>query len=208
MPNNEDNWQSTRTSLLRRLKNWSDDASWQEFFEIYGKLIYRVARKSGLRDHDAKDVVQETFIAIAKQMPKFEYNPALGAFKAWLLNLTRWRIADHFRQKPPPTARSNSGASTRRTRLIDRVPDPAGQDLESVWEVEWQSNLLATALNRVKARLDPQKYQVFDLYVHKEWPAEKVAARFSIPVDQVYLTKHRVTELLKKEIARLEVKGI
>lgn len=207
MPNDEDDWQTTRTSLLRRLKNWGDDASWQEFFEIYGKLIYRVARKSGLRDQDAKDVVQETFIAIAKQMPKFDYNPALGAFKAWLLNLTRWRIADHFRQKPPLTARTRTAASTRRTRLIDRVPDPVGEDLEAVWEVEWKNSLLTRALSRVKAGLDPQKYQIFDLYVHKEWPAEKVASRFSIPVDQVYLIKHRVTELLKKEVARLEEKS-
>lgn len=208
MADAEYNWQTTRTSLLRRLKDWQDGASWQEFFDIYGKIIYRVARKSGLTEQDAKDVVQETFIAIAKQMPKFDYNPALGAFKAWLLNLTRWRIADHFRRKQPPAARTHTAASTRRTRLIEQVSDPAGQDWETVWEAEWQSNLLATALDRVKARLEPQKYQVFDLYVNKEWPAEKVAARLSIPVSQVYLIKHRVTELLKKEIARLDTNAL
>lgn len=206
MANIGDDWLSTRTSLLQRLKDWRDDTSWQAFFDIYGQLIYRVARKAGLRDQDAEDVVQEVLVAVAKQMPKFEYNPALGSFKAWLLNLTRWRIADHFRKQPPLTARPHTAASG--TRLIDRVPDPAGRDLEAVWEKEWQSNLLATALDRVKARLDPQKYQVFDLYVRHEWPAEKVAVAFSISTDHVYLIKHRVTEMLKAETERLETKGI
>jgi DNA-directed RNA polymerase specialized sigma24 family protein len=56
----------------------------------------------------------------------------------------------------------------------------------------------------VKRRLDPQRYQIFDFYVNKEWPPEKVAKAFGISVDQVYLAKHRVTEMIKAEVKRLE----
>jgi hypothetical protein len=56
----------------------------------------------------------------------------------------------------------------------------------------------------VKRRLDPQRYQIFDFYVNKEWPPEKVAKAFGITVDQVYLAKHRVTEMIKAEVKRLE----
>src|SRR5215510_11588728 len=38
----------TRTSLLSRLRNVDDDASWRTFFDTYWRLIYNVARKSGL----------------------------------------------------------------------------------------------------------------------------------------------------------------
>jgi DNA-directed RNA polymerase specialized sigma24 family protein len=55
--------------------------------------------------------------------------------------------------------------------------------------------------------MDPQKYQVFDLYVNKGWTPDKVAQRFDIAVDQVYLAKHRITQLIKSEVERLE-KGI
>ena len=38
----------TRSSLLHRLKNWQDESSWQEFFNVYWKLVYGVARKAGM----------------------------------------------------------------------------------------------------------------------------------------------------------------
>lgn len=73
-----------------------------------------------------------------------------------------------------------------------------------MWEMEWKKNLLEAALAKVKPRLDPEKYQIFDFYVNKEWPPEKVAERFNVSVDQVYQIKHRITEALKAEVARLE----
>src|SRR5512140_3209724 len=79
----------TRSSLLSRLRNVGDDASWRLFFETYWRLIYNVARKSGLRDSDAQDIVQETVIAVARNMPQFRYDAAKGSFKHWLLLITR-----------------------------------------------------------------------------------------------------------------------
>ena len=89
----EDELIPTRASLLGRLKDLGNDASWQEFFDTYFRLIYGVARKSGLSEAEAHDAVQETMIAVAKHMPGFTYDSANGSFKAWLLKLTRWRIA-------------------------------------------------------------------------------------------------------------------
>src|SRR5271166_5164444 len=89
---------ATRSSLLRRLRNHSDEVSWQTFFDAYWRLIYNVARKSGLADADAQDVVQETVIAVARKMPEFRYDPAKGSFKHWLLLITRRRILDHVRR--------------------------------------------------------------------------------------------------------------
>src|SRR4051812_20079887 len=56
----------TRATLLHRLKNWEDNSSWHEFFNIYWRLIYGIARKAGLREEEAQDVVQETLISVAK----------------------------------------------------------------------------------------------------------------------------------------------
>jgi hypothetical protein len=79
---NEDGLVRTRATLLGRMKNLDDQASWQEFFEIYWRLIYGFARKAGLNDAEAQDVVQETMVAVSKQMPRFTYDPAVGTFKA------------------------------------------------------------------------------------------------------------------------------
>ena len=71
----------TRASLLERMRDWQNQTSWQEFFDLYWKLIYGVARKAGLSDSEAQDVVQEVLVHVAKQMPTFRFDPALGSFK-------------------------------------------------------------------------------------------------------------------------------
>ena len=200
----------TRATLIRRLKNWQDQSSWQDFFDTYWRLIYGVARKGGLTEAEAQDVVQETMIAVAKHMPTFEYNPAIGSFKGWLLNMTRWRITDQLRKRGPAFAagRSLPEDTATGTHTMDRVIDPASPALDVLWNTEWEKNLLDAALAKVKRRLDPQKYQIFDLYMNKAWPPEKVAAAFGISVDQVYMAKHRTTEMIKEEVKRLEQKMI
>ena len=61
---------ATRRSLVNRLANWDDQRRWQEFFDTYWKLIYSAARKSGLTDAEAQEVVQETVITVAKKIDK------------------------------------------------------------------------------------------------------------------------------------------
>ncbi len=194
----------TRVTLLDRLKNWDDRASWQEFFDIYWKLIYGVARKAGLNEVEAQDVVQETMFSVAKHIPKFKYDPAIGKFKAWLLNMTRWRITDQLRKRGPLIQHRAPTDDTARTATVERVQDENIPDLAAVWEADWEKNLLAAALTHLKGRIEPQQFQIFDFYVNKEWPPEKVAQAFNVSVNQVYLAKTRVTEKLREEVRRLE----
>ena len=92
----------------------------------------------------------------------------------------------------------------RATATIERVADSNAVDLDALWEKEWQQNLLAAAITRVKKKIDPKQFQIFDCYVRKEWPAQKVAETLRVNVGQVYLARHRVGVLLKKEIKALE----
>ena len=89
----------TRNSLLNRIKDLGDDASWRDFFETYWELIYNLARKAGLTDAEAQDVVQETVIAVSRKIAGFRTGAEHGSFKAWLLQQTRWRIVDEFRKR-------------------------------------------------------------------------------------------------------------
>src|SRR5271154_4702186 len=108
MKHKEDELLPTRASLLQRVRNLGDDRSWKEFFDTYWKLIYGVARKAGLTDSEAQDVVQETLLSVSKNIPAFQYDPARGSFKAWLLNATRWRIYGEFRKRQPGAGRKNN----------------------------------------------------------------------------------------------------
>ena len=187
----------TRESLVGRLVDLDDRVRWQEFFDTYWRLIYSVARKAGLTDAEAQDVVQETVIAVAKNITKYERQA--GSFKSWMLQVTRWRIVDQLRKRAPGGA-SSPDRSDSRTATIERVPDPDGFNLEAAWEQEWQGNLLAAALERVKRKVDARHYQIFDCAVLKQWPASKVAKQLGVNIAQVYLIRHRIGALLKREI--------
>src|ERR1700755_710589 len=117
---------ATRRSLVERLADWGDQLRWQEFFDTYSKLIYSAARKSGLTDVEAQEVVQETVITVAKKIDKLKYDPAIGSFKGWLLQITRWRIVDQFRKREPGNAKRPREIGDRLTATIERVPDERG----------------------------------------------------------------------------------
>jgi RNA polymerase sigma factor (sigma-70 family) len=198
----------TRVSLLKRLPDLQDNATWEEFFEIYWKLIFGVARKAGLTEVEAEDVVQETMFALIKHIAGFKYDPAKGSFKTWLLNMTRWRIVDQFHKRLPVSNNQRAEDSTTGTSIIDKVIDPKSEDLDAAWNMDWEKTVFAAAVQNMKKRADPRKYQIFDFYVRKEWPAEKVASTFGVSVEQVYLAKHRLTEMIKEEVKRMERDGI
>jgi RNA polymerase sigma-70 factor (ECF subfamily) len=200
----DDEFIPTRATLIQRLKNWQDQASWQEFFDTYWKLIYGLARKLGLSEEDAQDVVQETLISVANHMPNFKYDPNVGSFKSWLRLLIRWRISDHLRKQGAGTVSLDAETETEDSSVLKELPDEASRTMEAFYEQEWQKNLLDAAIANVKRKLDPTRYQIFDFYVNKEWPPEKVATAFNVSVDQVYLAKHRITEMIKSETKRLE----
>jgi len=195
----------TRASLIQRLKNSEDQASWQEFFETYSRLIYGVAVKRGLTKSEAQDVVQETMIAVARHMPAFKYDATIGSFKTWLLNMTRWRIADQLRKRLPVTAlpEANDGTSHEDFDNLGAASE-VSPELEKIWDAEWEKNLLEVAIGKARRRLDPQQYQIFDFYVNKGWEPERVAKTLGVSVNQVYLAKHRVTEMISNEVERLK----
>ena len=205
-PDFRDAYQRTRKSLIERLKDWEDQRSWDEFYKTYWRLIYSVAVKAGLRNDEAFDTVQETILAIAKQQQVGKYDPNKGSFKAWLMNMTRWRITDQFRKRKKDTAMDTGpdDDDSRRTATLDRFEDPKGPDIEKMWDAEWNKNLTERGLEIVKNKVSPKQFQIFDCYVVQGWSATKVKNQLGVSIAQVYLAKHRVGSILKKEIQQLE----
>jgi RNA polymerase sigma factor (sigma-70 family) len=197
----------TRYSLLSRLKNWEDQQSWQEFYDTYRRLIYGVALKSGLSEEEAEEVLQETVITVAKNIGEFRRDPARGTFKSWLMHTTRWRIQDQLRKrKRAESFLEAPPENSSRTAFIERVPDQSSFNLETLWDGEWEKNLLDMALEKVRRRVDPARYQAYDLHVLRSWPVQKVAEKLGLTAAQVYTAKYKVSGLLKNEVENLKNK--
>ena len=193
----------TRYTLLSRLQNWEDNESWKDFFDTYWRLIYSVARKSGLTEVEAQEVVQETVISVSKHIQKFKRDSKLGSFKGWLRNLTRWRIADQLRKRTrlaPAPDLPDPGDSA----LLESLPEMPDQSSDLRWEEEWHANLLQAAIDRVKLRVREEQYQIFDLQVLRHWPVSRITSTLGVSAARVYLAKHRVAALIKKEVRILK----
>jgi RNA polymerase sigma factor (sigma-70 family) len=201
---NADELLPTRQSLLSRLKDWQDQESWRVFFDTYWRFIYSAALKAGLTEAEAQDVVQETLISVSKHMVSFKYD-ANGSFKSWLLRLTSWRVMDQFRKRPPGLGNPPSQPNTATgTATIERVADPTHPALEALWDEEWERNLMQVALERVKKKVSAKQYQIFSFYVLRRWPVSRVTRALNVSTTMVYLSRHRVGRLLKKELAQLQ----
>jgi RNA polymerase sigma-70 factor (ECF subfamily) len=140
--------------------------------------------------------VQDTIIVVAKKMSGFKYDPAVDSFKGWLLYLTRKRIAMEYRKRARDRIQPSAEPSEADAE-IEAIPDPAGVNLDVVFEEQWERAKLDAALARVKEQVALKQFQMFDLYVLKERPATEVAQALGVTIAQVYLAKHLVSTVLK-----------
>lgn len=193
----------TRSSLLGRLRDLDDEVSWRRFFDTYWYLLYNVARKSGLSESDAEEVVQETVISVARKIPDFQYDPAKGSFKQWLLLIARRRIQDQLRRHYR-TMRNDHAAFEHLPNQETAPPQAPDKQFDAVWEQEWRDNILRSALERLSQRVNPKHYQVFELCVMQRQPVSAVAHMLNLNAGQVYLAKHRMTLAVKRTMAEIE----
>lgn len=199
---------ATRVSLIERVKNF-DDESWQNFFQTYWKLIYQLALRHGLTDEEAEEVVQLTMIEVSKNIPGFDYNPAKGSFRSWLLMQARWQIGDFQRararelqtiplrsRRTPERQRSDeTGTST-----VHRIPDTRAW---TVPEGSWSETVHSAAVAAVRAQFTVKQYQIFDLYVVRQWPAKRVAATLGVGRFLLYVWASRARQVYEQELRRI-----
>lgn len=188
-------WAATRASLLTRLKNPADDSGWQRFFDTYAALIHNLALKAGCSTTEADDVLQETLLSVAKEIPNFRYDPAKGSFKSWLFRIVRRRVVDLFRKRRVGDARRMDSAP------LAEDEDAAHPALETGWEDEWRHHLLAQACERVKTQVSARQWQMFELGSVQGWPMERITAFLGVNRAQVYMARMRVGRLMKHALA-------
>lgn len=195
---------ATRASLLVRITDPDDSIGWREFYRRYHRLVLGFAVKSGLSSNEAEEVAQEVFARVSQTIQGFDSKREGGSFKAWLLNLARWRIADKYRERSPlDTIPLRRPDESTRTNAAERVPAESEHVANEAWESEWQRYVLDTAMDRLARRVPARHFQIFDLYSRQNWPVFRVARELGVNPATVYVVSHRLTKQLKAEVQRL-----
>jgi RNA polymerase sigma-70 factor (ECF subfamily) len=200
----EGTW-ATSWTLVARLKNVDDQDAWRQLYDLYSRLVFGVALKAGLQPAEAEEVLQETLASLSRHIQEFRADPARGSFRAWLMQMARWRIRDQFAKRLPTAAPASSEEESAATPLLDRVPEQP-VNLERLCDAEWRERLREQAFRQLQLEVTAEQYQIFYLLMVEEKSAAQVARMLGRTQPQIYVIKHRVGRALKKIVRRLEAK--
>jgi RNA polymerase sigma factor (sigma-70 family) len=191
---------ATRASLLVRLRDGGDAAAWREFVRLYAPIIYGFARKRGLQDADAADLMQEVLRSLSSAAQRLEYDPARGTFRGWLFTVTRNKVFKFLE------SRSKRVLGTGDSNTQRRLEQHAGSDgdLSADWEADYQRTLAAQAMERVKGEFRAATWDAFILTAVDGRTPAQVSARVGLSVGAIYVAKSRVIARLRLEIERLQ----
>jgi RNA polymerase sigma-70 factor (ECF subfamily) len=188
--------ETTRVSLLVRVRDPKDEAAWLEFVALYAPLIHRCAKRFGLQEADADDVTQDVLRTTVRTMPAFEYDARRGRFRGWLRTLTMNQVRDHLsRGKRPGQGTGDTGMH----QWLKEQQDNSESD-EEFWEREYRERLFQWAAERVKALFREATWRAFEETTLAGRPAEEVASELGLSVGAVYIAKSRVLAKLKEEV--------
>ena len=197
----------TRTRFIRGLKA-QDEASWREFYEKYRGRIYGRAVAKGLTVSEAEEVVQETALTILRTIDDFVYDRTKGRFIGLVLNTARWKIGDKYRERFSAKAvRAAQCEETRKTDTINQLPgneSSPSQALEQKEMQEMAKHLSDAVMATIKARSSTNQYQIYDLYVVKDWAVEKVCRALGVREQDVYNAAHRISRKIQHEVEKLK----
>jgi RNA polymerase sigma-70 factor, ECF subfamily len=183
--------QSTPVTLLQRLRRPNDAAAWSQFVHLYSPLLYGWARRAGLSETDAADLLQDVFTTLLQELPRFDYQPG-KSFRAWMRTvlLNRWRTLQRRRspQVVPPDH-------------LDAMSAVADPDLPG--EAEERRELVHRALVLIESEFTPTTWQAFRQFVVLERRAAEVAVELGTSVNAVYLARSRVLRRLREQLTGL-----
>jgi RNA polymerase sigma-70 factor, ECF subfamily len=184
---------NTPLSLLERLRQPEPQAAWDRFVALYTPLMFHWARRLGQSEAEAADLVQDVFVVLVQELPKFTYR-AGERFRGWLWTvlMNKWR---ERRRRAAARPAELGGAA------LDEQPAPGtAAPLE---ETEYRQYLVNRALSLMQADFQPATWKACWAYVVEDRPAADIAAELGITVNAVHLAKARVLRRLRRELEGL-----
>ena len=185
----------TRQSLLLRLHDAQDHQAWNEFLAIYEPLVYRLARRNGFQDADARELTQEVLLAVAGAIERWDPDPSKGSFRGWLFRIARNLMVNFLakrRNRPVATGDTNFN------RLLNE--QPAASEESVYFDQEYKRQTFHWAAERIRSDFREKTWQAFWQTCVDGRDVKQVATSLEMSVGSVYVSRSRVMARLRKEI--------
>lgn len=184
---------TTSATLLERVRDPGNQEAWERFVQLYTPFFFNWAARAGLQQQDAADLVQEVFVLLLRNLPKFQYQHD-GSFRGWLQRVVqnKWREIER-RRAPMPILANIPGIP------LANVPAPPDTDLFD--ETEHRNYLVQRALVLIQGDFELTTWRAWQEYAVAGRPVEEVARELKITPHAVYLSKARVLRRIREEIS-------
>ena len=188
----------TRASLLVQLRTGSNHTAWQEFAKLYGPVIFGFARKRGLQDADAADLMQDVMRSVSAAIGRLDYDRQQGTFRGWLFTITRNKVFNFLSAR---RTRPQSTGDSATNRILNSHPDD--QDGSAAWEMEYQRRLASLAMEQIKGEFQDKTWRAFWLTSVQGAAAADASKQLGLSPGAIYVAKSRVLARLKEVVKTL-----
>jgi RNA polymerase sigma factor (sigma-70 family) len=190
----------TRTSLILRLPSADDAEAWREFVSIYEPFVFRFARRGGLQDADARELVQNVMLAVARAVGRWKPDSTRGRFRTWLFRIARNQLLDILAKRSRDEV---TNRVTNNSELFDLVCSSSSNGQIELHSAQ-RRELFRWASDRVKNCVKPQTWQAFWMTAVEDQEPETVAIQLKMTTGAVYIARSRVISRLRDEVKKWE----
>ena len=188
------NNETTRSSVIRAVADTENAAAWNRLFDLYAGFVYLIARRKGLNDADADDIVQMVFADLARNLPSFKYDREKGRFRSYLASLVKWRVIDRLKE-----VRRDADLKTDFMEEAKAI----GPGDDEFADREWQAVAMDNALRRIKSSVRPEHYAAFVASTVEGQDTETVMKLYNLSRDNLYQIRKRLSERLRKVMSEV-----
>jgi len=192
----------TRFSLIAQVQSPEDREAWDQFVLIYRPVVYRMARRRGMQDADAQDLVQSVFMRVASSIHRWEKTDPETKFRHWLRRVARNAIVSAFSRQPKDAA---AGGSEMLNLLAEQPEIEKDVEQELATEAMREQYLRAAAV--VRTDVDPDTWRAFELTVVRGQSCDEAAALLGKSVGAVYAARSRIMRRLRDQVQRMQENG-
>lgn len=181
----------TRTTLLMRLRDRTDETAWSTFDRLYRSMLIQYTQARGLDLADAEDVAQQCVTAVMEQIDGYAHR---ASFKNWLYGIAEHKIVDLYRRR------------RRECQPADGVltnAEDSSTNADGIWHRHWMVAHLRHCAESVRREVAESTYLAFERYAIQGHPVSDVAASLGLTPNQVYVAKHRVLARIREMMVEL-----
>jgi RNA polymerase sigma-70 factor (ECF subfamily) len=190
---------SIASSLLMRLKT-QDGEAWRGLVRLFGPEVHGWCRRAGLQPQEAEDVVQQVWLAVARNLGTFRRDLPGQSFRGWLWRIVENKLRDHWRGR---TSQPRAVGGTSAQQRLQQTPEPEESDSSHAGPGGEAGAIYLRALNLIREEFTERTFQAFwQVAIDGRLPAD-VAAELGMSIGAVYVAKSKVLRRLREAFGDL-----